>query len=143
LTPERGRCDETGSTPDVADLQRLAVDVAAESGRRDVFDLDSRVAQLERRVDGLIDALQSRDVIGQAEGVLISHHAIDANAAFERLRELSRAADVEVVELASAFVGQVQARAPACAEDRRAIIEILDQLVATVRRQRRPGTEPG
>ncbi|HEY2192971.1 MAG TPA: ANTAR domain-containing protein [Actinomycetospora sp.] len=105
-----------------------------------MLDLESRIAQLEHRVDGLIDALRSRDVIGQAKGVLISHDAADADAAFERLWELSRAADVEVVELASAFVAQVQARAPSCAQDRRAITEILDQLAVTVSAS---GPEPG
>jgi ANTAR domain len=131
------------ATPDVAGLRRLAGRVAAEMDRRDVLDLDARIAQLERRVDGLIDALRCRDVIGQAKGVLMSHDAIDADAAFERLRELSRAAGVEVVELASAFVGQVRARGPVCAGDRRTIDEILDQLTATVPTRPATGTDPG
>ncbi len=41
------------ATPDVAELRRLAGRVAAESDRRDVLDLDARIDQLERRVDGL------------------------------------------------------------------------------------------
>ena len=119
------------ATPDVAELRRLAGRVAADMDRRDVPDPDARIAQLDRRVDGLIDALRCRDVIGQAKGVLMSHHALDADAAFDRLRELSRTADVEVVELASAFVDQVRARGPVCAGDRRAIDERWDQLTAT------------
>jgi hypothetical protein len=130
------------ATPDVAELRRLAGRVAAESDRRDALDLDARIDQLERRVDGLIDALRSRDVIGQAEGVLMSHHAIDADAAFERMRELSRTAGGDLVELASAFVGQVRARGPACAEDRRAIDEIVDQLAATTPTRPATGAEP-
>ncbi len=130
------------TTPDVPELRRLAGRVAPESDRRDVLDLDARIELLERRVDGLIDALRCRDVIGQAKGVLMSHHAIDAEAAFERLLELSRAAGVEVDELASAFVGQVRARGPVGAEDRRAIDAMLDQLVATAPTRPATGTEP-
>ncbi|HEY2224503.1 ANTAR domain-containing protein [Actinomycetospora sp.] len=120
------------ATPEIAELRRLAAHVAAGCDCRDAAELDARIAQLEHRVDGLIDTLLSRDVIGQAKGVLMSHLAVDADAAFERLRELSRVAGVEVAELSSAFVGQVRAHGPACAEDRRAITELLDQLAVTV-----------
>jgi hypothetical protein len=129
------------ATPDVAELRRLAGRVAADMDRRDVLDLEARIAQLERQVDGLIDALRCREVIGQAEGVLMSHYAIDPDAAFERLRELARAANVEIVELASAFVGQVRTRGPVCAGDHRTINEILEQLTETGPTRRTAGTE--
>jgi AmiR/NasT family two-component response regulator len=35
-------------------------------------------------------ALESRDLIGQAKGILIARHGIDANTAFERLRRVSQ-----------------------------------------------------
>ena len=119
------------ATPEIGELRPLAAQGTDDCDRRDAADLEARIAQLERRMDRLIDALSSRDVIGQAKGVLMSYLAIDADAAFQRLWELARAADVQVVELASAFVDRVCARGPACAEDQRATTEMLDQLAVT------------
>ena len=36
------------------------------------------------------DALASRDLIGQAKGILMNHYRIDADRAFEMLKDLSQ-----------------------------------------------------
>lgn len=119
------------ATPEIAELRPLGAQIAADCDRRDAADLDARIAQLEHRTDRLIDALSSRDVIGQAKGVLMSCLAIDADAAFQRLWDLSHAADVQIVELASTLIDRVCLRGPACTEGQRAITEMLDQLAVT------------
>jgi hypothetical protein len=54
----------------------------------------TRVAALER-------ALESRDVIGQAKGVLMARHGVDDRAAFEQLVAISQHANVRVAEVAA------------------------------------------
>jgi transcriptional regulator with GAF, ATPase, and Fis domain len=46
-------------------------------------------------------ALASRDIIGQAKGILIERHQITAEEAFNRLRQLSQESNIPVAELAS------------------------------------------
>ena len=45
-------------------------------------------------------ALQTRDVIGQAKGILMERHRIDADEAFDRLREMSQRENVKLREVA-------------------------------------------
>jgi hypothetical protein len=45
------------------------------------------------------DALASRDVIGQAKGMLMERHQINAEEAFDRLRQLSQKYNIPVAEL--------------------------------------------
>lgn len=49
---------------------------------------------------GLEKALEHRDVIGQAKGVLMERERLSARAAFERLRELSMDHNIKVRDLA-------------------------------------------
>ena len=48
----------------------------------------------------LHEALASRDVIGQAKGILMARHQIDADAAFDLLRKRSQAANRKLREVA-------------------------------------------
>ncbi|MDQ6726095.1 MAG: GAF and ANTAR domain-containing protein [Actinomycetota bacterium] len=58
-------------------------------------------------VDQLNEALRSRDVIGQAKGILMAREAITADAAFERLRRMSQSANVKVRTVAQQIVDSV------------------------------------
>jgi anti-anti-sigma regulatory factor len=58
-----------------------------------------RAAQLRRAID-------SRDVIGQAKGILMQRRGITADEAFELLRDLSQRLNVKVADLARALAGR-------------------------------------
>lgn len=67
------------------------------------------VSQLQAQfevVDHLRGALESRDVIGQAKGILMARHGIDATTALARLRSMSQDAGVELHVFADRLVGQ-------------------------------------
>jgi len=49
-------------------------------------------------------ALASRDIIGQAKGMLMQEYTIDANAAFEMLRKISQDSNTKLVDLAHRVV---------------------------------------
>ncbi|MFA9446071.1 ANTAR domain-containing protein [Egicoccus sp. AB-alg6-2] len=49
---------------------------------------------------GLHAALESRDVIGQAKGILMAREALTSQAAFDRLRDVSQRRNVALRELA-------------------------------------------
>lgn len=72
-----------------------------------------RIGRLEDRVHGLSQALRSRDVIGQAKGVLIAHLQIDADAAFAVLVRYSQHTNTQLAEIAAALVARVRDRGPA------------------------------
>lgn len=54
--------------------------------------------------DNLRRALESRDLIGQAKGILMSQHRLTAEAAFELLRRTSQARNVKLREIAAQIV---------------------------------------
>jgi len=54
-------------------------------------------------------ALASRDVIGQAKGMLMQEYTIDANAAFEMIRRISQDSNTKLVDLARRIVASAQA----------------------------------
>ncbi|GAA2880575.1 hypothetical protein GCM10010472_43250 [Pseudonocardia halophobica] len=56
------------------------------------------------QTDNLARALGSRDVIGQAKGVLMHAYGVDEGAAFEMLRDISRNTNTKLVELARRVV---------------------------------------
>ena len=58
-----------------------------------------RVSDLER--NHLIRALETRDIIGQAKGILMERFQIDADAAFDLLREASNRSNRKVHDLAA------------------------------------------
>lgn len=49
-------------------------------------------------------ALSSRDVIGQAKGMLMQEYKVDANAAFEMIRRISQDSNTKLVDLARRIV---------------------------------------
>ncbi len=93
------------------------------SGRRGAFDESARAlgtvfaahaalalagAQVHERdlveVAGLREALSSRDVIGQAKGILMATRHIDADAAFDLLRTASQTRNEKVLQIAEDVV---------------------------------------
>jgi transcriptional regulator with GAF, ATPase, and Fis domain len=63
-------------------------------------------------INGLRDALVARDVIGQAKGILMARHRIDADAAFDLLVRVSQDQNVKVRTLAEyvAATGELPTR---------------------------------
>lgn len=58
----------------------------------------------EARAAQFREALASRDVIGQAKGILMKDFAVDADGAFNILRQMSQETNVRVVDLACRLV---------------------------------------
>ncbi len=54
-----------------------------------------------RRVENLERAVARRDVIGQAKGILMHHHGIDADEAFARLRGASQTTNTKLYDVAA------------------------------------------
>ena len=57
-----------------------------------------------RRGEQLESALTSRDVIGQAKGIIMERFKVDAVRAFELLRELSQTSNTKLVDVAQRIV---------------------------------------
>jgi hypothetical protein len=77
--------------------------------------LRETVRRLREEKDGLAQAIQRRAVIEQAKGVLMAREGLDSDAAFARLRRVSREtnrklADVAAEELRRLGAGRVGAR---------------------------------
>lgn len=60
---------------------------------------------LRAEVDQLQEALASRDVIGQAKGVLMERHGIGADAAFACLVRISQTTNTKLRSVAEAIAG--------------------------------------
>ena len=69
-----------------------------------------------RRVAGMARALETRDVIGQAKGIVAQRDRIDPEAAFEKLVSASQRANLKVAEVARWVVAE-QARREVSPED--------------------------
>jgi hypothetical protein len=81
--------------------------IAAESRERPAADRDlaaSREADLGREIAGLRDALHTRLTIGQAEGLLMGRHGLDADAAFRLLTRLSQEGHLKLRDVAARLV---------------------------------------
>lgn len=61
----------------------------------------------------LHEALRSRDVIGQAKGILMARHGVDADGAFDRLRARSQAENRKLREVADDVVREADERGDA------------------------------
>jgi GAF domain-containing protein len=66
----------------------------------------SLALRFTQQIEGLHAALDSRTVIGQAQGVLMERYQVDADGAFAILRRFSQDRNVRLVELARAVVAQ-------------------------------------
>jgi GAF domain-containing protein len=64
----------------------------------------NRLDDERSRAEGLTQALESRDVIGQAKGLLMSRYRLSAGAAFELLRRTSQDRNVKLREIAAQVV---------------------------------------
>jgi AmiR/NasT family two-component response regulator len=74
-----------------------------------VFAAHSSVAwNAARRDEQFKKALASRDVIGQAKGMLMERYGVGAIQAFELLRKLSQDANTPLIEIASDLVEKQQ-----------------------------------
>lgn len=89
-----------------------------------------RITELEHEVVGLTIALRSRDVIGQAKGVLISHYGLDDTRAFALLRRLSQETNTKLVDVAAALVERVRRRCPNAVEHSQVVTSVLEELHA-------------
>ncbi|WP_422747832.1 GAF and ANTAR domain-containing protein [Mycobacterium sp. WMMD1722] len=70
-----------------------------------IFAVHSSVAwKSARRVEQFQQALSSRDVIGQAKGMVMERYAVDAVQAFELLRKLSQDSNVPLIRIATDLV---------------------------------------
>ena len=65
-----------------------------------------------RRIAGLRRAVTSRDVIGQAKGILMQRDGVDDEGAFALLVEASQSTNIKLVDVAAWLVGQA-VRGPA------------------------------
>ncbi len=61
-----------------------------------------------RRDEQFRRALSSRDMIGQAKGMIMERYGVDAVQAFELLRKLSQDSNVPLIQVATDLVSQAQ-----------------------------------
>jgi transcriptional regulator with GAF, ATPase, and Fis domain len=59
-----------------------------------------------RKVDQLEQAVDSRDVIGQAKGILMERHDLNADSAFNLLTRASQKTHIRLVEIAQRIAGR-------------------------------------
>lgn len=77
-----------------------------------IFAAHSSVAwNSARREEQFRQALSSRDVIGQAKGMIMERYRVDAVQAFELLRKLSQDSNVPLITVATNLVSDAQASA--------------------------------
>lgn len=77
-----------------------------------IFAAHSSVAwNSARRDEQFRRALSSRDVIGQAKGMIIERYRVDAVQAFELLRKLSQDSNVPLIKVATDLVADAQTTA--------------------------------
>jgi GAF domain-containing protein len=76
-----------------------------------VFAAHSSVAwNSAQREEQFKRALASRDLIGQAKGMIMERYSVDAVQAFEVLRKLSQDSNVPLVQVASELVAKAQSK---------------------------------
>jgi GAF domain-containing protein len=95
-----------------------AAQIVTAMGAGYVLHADQIRAQHEL-ADQLQAALESRDVIGQAKGILMSRDGLDAATAFEHLRRVSQASNVKLRDVARELVDAEEADAGTSASARR------------------------
>ena len=83
--------------PDPSELAHVDGASAATDGARGG---DDEVARLREETAHLLKAIESRDVIGQAKGILMERQKVTATEAFEELRQASQQANIKLVDIA-------------------------------------------
>jgi len=77
-----------------------------------IFAAHSSVAwNVARRDEQFQRALSSRDVIGQAKGMIMERYSVDAVQAFDLLRKLSQDSNVPLIKIATDLVASAQSPA--------------------------------
>jgi AmiR/NasT family two-component response regulator len=84
-------------------------DAGQETAAR-IFALERALEDALAHVEQLEQAVRSRDVIGQAKGVLMERGQVDAEEAFGQLVRLSQVLNVKVREIAAHIADQPGAR---------------------------------
>ena len=91
------------------------VDVVPTGGTEDLtaFDAADADASLDllREIEGLRRALETRSVIGQAIGIVMTQETLTADAAFAELVHRSSRANMKLRDVAVAIVAEVERRA--------------------------------
>jgi GAF domain-containing protein len=78
----------------------------------ELFATHAAVAWAEsRKQENLSRGLETRDVIGEAKGILMQRDELTGQQAFEKLVEASQTTNVKLVEVARWLVGEVEQRA--------------------------------
>ncbi|MBW0100876.1 ANTAR domain-containing protein [Pseudonocardia sp. KRD291] len=90
-----------------------------------------RITQLEQQVEDLLRALQTRDAIGQARGILLSRYPLGPDQAFALLVRLSQSTDIKLVEVAAAFVTRMRDRGSADPRSYQLVTEVVDELLGS------------
>ncbi|MDL5158200.1 GAF and ANTAR domain-containing protein [Actinomycetospora termitidis] len=104
-----------GTAAGVISVHQPGIPTFAERDRDSVMMLAQQAALVVeggRRIVQLRDAVISRDVIGQAKGILMSRYGIDATTAFGRLVEASQDMNVKLVDIARWYVTDQDGAAP-------------------------------
>ena len=63
----------------------------------------AQIRQLTEKIEGLEEALVSRDVIGQAKGILMERFHLTSDQAFEELRNSSQTYNRKLKDIAAEF----------------------------------------
>ncbi|BBY42972.1 GAF and ANTAR domain-containing protein [Mycolicibacterium celeriflavum] len=96
-----GALNVYSETPDSFDDQSRSIGL--------VFAAHSSVAwNAARRDEQFQRALASRDIIGQAKGMIMERYGVDAVQAFDLLRKLSQDSNVPLIKIATEFVETAQ-----------------------------------
>lgn len=73
---------------------------------------ESRTRAMAGEIEQLHRAVETRDIIGQAKGMLMERFTVDAAAAFDLLAKLSQGANIRLVDIARQLVEMDHASAP-------------------------------
>jgi hypothetical protein len=95
----------------------------------------TRIIQLEHEVEGLTRALHSRDVIGQAKGILIAYYNISADDAFMLLVQVSQHTNTKLAEIAAVLVTRVRECGPAQPQQCQVVTEAIEGILAGSERE--------
>lgn len=97
----------------VAEMDRRDELHIAETDRRDVLhtdELQRRQDGFEQELDNIREALETRDLIGQAKGIIMGSMRCTADEAFLLLKKQSQAENLKLNAIAAEVVARTQRR---------------------------------